>query len=146
MTFPKITLTFSLIKQQALAWWEQACQSEADRPHTLSQGHSASLELMLRLGMKFRDGAKGQRPTLKPNVKPITPSKIKVLFVTPNLRLSRNWTSDGVDVGEKVLWLELTLKQRMQIWLMPQHGSFHPPPLPSPPLLQSASLGSRAEN
>ena len=85
MTFPKITLTFSLIKQQALAWGEQACQSEADRPHTLSQGHSASLELMLRLGMEFRDGARGQRPILKLNLEPPPTPKIE------QYRITRSW-------------------------------------------------------
>lgn len=58
MTFSKITLTFSLIERQALAWQEQACQSVADRPHTLSQGHSASLEL--ELGLVAGAGGKGE--------------------------------------------------------------------------------------
>lgn len=61
MTFrPKITLTFSLIEQQAVAWREQACQSEADRPHTLSQEHSACPPLMLRTALQFGDGAQGR--------------------------------------------------------------------------------------
>lgn len=60
MTFSKITLTFSLIERQALAWQEQACQSVADRPHTLSQGHSASLELELGLGLVAGAEGKGE--------------------------------------------------------------------------------------
>lgn len=62
MTFrPKITLTFSLIERQAVAWREQACQSEADRPRTLSQEHSACPPLMPRTAPQFGDGAQGRR-------------------------------------------------------------------------------------
>lgn len=53
--------------------------------------------------MEFRDGAKGQRPTLKPNLEP-PPQKIRRHSYTRSWifgcleMVAGNWTSDGDDV------------------------------------------------
>lgn len=81
MTFCKIKLTFSFIVCETPAWWMPACQSEADRIHTLSglkRAHDSAEEIWTGTGL---DLTKGWTEMMRKGLWLKKPSKLELIML-----------------------------------------------------------------